>query len=232
MKIISIEKKDMKSYGKACSADVHCIHVKILDVQARTTTIIENISDSSWINNLDAVEKASYTARAKKTIAKLVNEILNGTVSVVTAELGEYLVSESAREALRSSYDHKIIPLAELWKEKVSGNPGFDFHTETPTNFIAFGEAKYRSKINPHTIAIEQIVGFINDGKDIMELVDLKNFASAKATSNALDMKKAFVAAFSINGVSYKEIFDTAINSKAIDPLLIYPEIFIIGIEI
>lgn len=232
MKIITYSIVDMTEYGKMSKADVFCIHVKVLDIEGRVKKIIASISDTSWINGLDAIEGASYAARAKKTIKKLVEEVLAGTISMVTSDLGEYIVSDTAQQTLKDTCGHTLIPLAELWKEKISGNPGFDFHTETPTRFIAFGEAKYRSNINPHTIAIEQIVTFIEDEKDIMELADLKHFSSEEASGNVIQEKKAFVAAFSLNGKNYKTIFDTALTSKSIDPLLNYPEIYLVGIEI
>ena len=86
--------------------------------------------------------------------------------------------------------------LQKLWKEKISGNPGFDFHTETPTEFIAFGEAKYRAASNAYNLALKQIKDFIQEKKDLKELSDLKNFVGAKAISNISNLNlKAFIAA-------------------------------------
>ena len=168
----------------------------------------------------------------KKQLKKLVNEIFNKVNNTVTEEFGEYLVSISAKDILITKLDHKNIPLAELWKEKISGNPGFDFHTESPSYLITFGEAKYSSSINPHTHALSQIVDFINEKKDEADLIHLRNFASCKAVENAMNQKKAFVAAFSLNGTQFERIFNTVLTSSRIEPLLEYPELYIIGVEI
>lgn len=232
MEIVNIEKIDMTNYGKTAIADVFKIHVRIDDVEEKAKHLIKTISDKSWISELDIVDQISYEARAERTIEKLVTEIFEKVDTVVNEEFGEYLVSESARDSLCDNFRHIKLPLAEIWKEKKSGNPGFDFHTESPSKLLSFGEAKYSNSTNPHTIAINQIVGFIAENKDKMELTDLRHFCSKEAIINAINGNKAFVAAFSINGQNYDRIFDTAFNSDAINQLLNYNELYIIGIEV
>jgi len=232
MEIKSIERIDMNDFGKTSKGAVYKIHVKILDIERRAKDIILSISNDSWIKNLGVVEQLSYSARAKKTIKKLVSEIFEKVESSVTEEFGEYLVSESAKDSLIKHFEHTHIPLAEMWKEKKTGNPGFDFHTESSSNLISFGEAKFSSNSNPHTLALNQIVGFIEDGKDTMELVDLKNFSSPQAIENAVKGSKAYIAAFSVNGQQYDRIFKTAIESDGLGKLLDFPELYIIGVEV
>jgi hypothetical protein len=232
MEIISIGKVNMTDYGKTSMGEVYKIHVKINDVELRAKEIIQSISDSSWISSLGIIEQLSYSARAKKTIEKLVKEIFEKVDTVVTEEFGEYLVSESAKDSLINHMSHTSIPLAEMWKEKKTGNPGFDFHTESPSNLISFGEAKYNSNSNPHTVAINQIVGFIKDGKDTMELVDLKNFTTTEAINNAIIGQRAYIAAFSINGQQYDRIFKTAFESEGFEKLLGFSELYLIGVEV
>lgn len=232
MEIVNIEKIDMTKYGKIAKGDVYKIHVRIDNVEERAKDLIKAISDKSWINGLDIVDQISYDARAGRTIIKLVTEIFEKVDTVVTEEFGEYLVSESARDSLCDNFRHIKLPLAEIWKEKKTGNPGFDFHTESQSQLISFGEAKYSSSTNPHTVAINQIVGFIAENKDKMELTDLKHFCSKDAITNAINGNKAFVAAFSVNGQQYNRIFDTALNSEGFEQLLNYPELYIIGVEV
>jgi hypothetical protein len=232
MEIKRIEIIDMSKFGKTAKGLVYCIHIKISDIESHAKEIINSISDTSWIKRLGVIEQKSYNARALQTINKLVTEIFEKVESVVSQEFGEYLVSISAKDTLKNNLDHKDIPLSELWKEKISGNPGFDFHTESPTKLISFGEAKYSSSSNPHSDAVNQIVGFIQNKKDEMELIDLKYFTSKEAIENALDEKKGFVAAFSINGKQYDRIFNTILKSDDIDPLLDFPEFYLIGVEI
>lgn len=232
MEIVKIDRIDMSNYGKVAKGDVYKIHVRIDDVEERAKEIIQRVSDMSWITRLDVIDQISYEARAQETIKKLITEIFEKVESVVNDEFGEYLVSESARDSLHQNFNHTIIPLAEIWKEKKSGNPGFDFHTETSNSLISFGEAKFSSSLNPHTIAINQIVGFIDKNKDKMELADLRRFCSQEALENAISGQKAFVAAFSINGKQYDRIFNTAIESEGFERLLDYPELYLIGVEV
>lgn len=194
--------------------------------------MIKIVSDDSWINRLGAVEKVSYEARAERTITKIVDEILLKVDSKVNEEFGEFMISSSAQTVLEETYSHKKVPLAELLKEKITGNPGFDFHSESETELIAFGEAKYSGIRNTASIAMNQISRFILLKKDLAELVDLKNFTTEKAINNALAGEKAYVAAFSINARKPKLIFENAIKSDAIKPLLKYPELYLIGIEL
>ncbi|MBS2098860.1 hypothetical protein [Carboxylicivirga linearis] len=232
MEIINIENIDMSKYGKIAKGSVYKIHVRIDDIEERAKELIKTISDKSWISGLDIIEQISYEARAEKTITKLVTEIFEKVDNVVTEEFGEYLVSESARDSLCDNFKHIKLPLAEIWKEKKTGNPGFDFHTESESKLLSFGEAKYSSSSNPHTDAINQIVGFIAKNKDKMELTDLKHFCSKEAVGNAIKGHKAYVAAFSVNGQQYDRIFDTALNSKGFEELLGFPELYIIGVEV
>lgn len=229
MKIINALNVDM---GPECACNVYQIHIKIVDIAERAKVITDSISDKSWISKLDAVDRKSYEARAAGTIKKLVDNILAKVTDQVTEDFGEYLVSDSASAALADVHKHSRIALAELWKEQVSGNPGFDFHTECPASLICYGEAKYKSTGSPYTVAINQIRDFISDKKDQMELVDLKCLVSSAAIQNALDDKKAFIAAFSLNAVDKDEIFRKAIQKVVGASLLTHNELYLIGVEI
>lgn len=232
MNIIGANKIDLSLFGKTGLCDLYRLHVKIDDINSIASNMIISISDNCWINKLDAVSKMSFTARAQGTVKKIVDDILSCVDNLVTSDFGEYLVSYSTQQALSTTYNHNIIPLAELWKEKVTGNPGFDFHTESLSNLIFFGEAKYNKNQTPHTIALNQISSFIKDKKDDMELVDLKHFVNEGSIENAVNGKRGYVAAFSLSGKDFDKMFKTAIESDAIDNLLHYPEVFLVGIEI
>ncbi|MDH3324618.1 MAG: hypothetical protein OEL89_03200, partial [Candidatus Peregrinibacteria bacterium] len=56
-------------------------------------------------------------------------------------------------------------------------------------------------------------------------------FASEEAIEKSLDGKRAYVAAFSINSKNPEKIIKNVLKSEAIDSLLNFPEIYIIGIE-
>ncbi|WP_373034024.1 hypothetical protein [Sulfurovum sp.] len=232
MKIISCKNENMNDHGKSTTCNVYSIHVKINDIGTRAKEMILTLSDTSWINKLDFIPKTSYEARAERTIEKLIHDILMKVANDVTAEFGEFLISVSAQDVLESNFKHSKIPLAELLKEKVSGNPGFDFHTESATNLIAFGEAKYSGIVNKHNTAIKQIKEFIDLRKDDAELVDLQHFVTLEAIENYKLTRKAYVAAFSINDKDPTSVIHKALTSKHIDHLLAHKELYIIGIEI
>ena len=72
------------------------------------------------------------------------------------------MVSELAREAIVSELNYLDIPLAELLGKKISGNPGFDFHSQNnATNTVIFGEAKYVTAHSGYPRAIDQIKAFV-----------------------------------------------------------------------
>jgi len=231
MEIVEIKKEDMLIHGKTTDCLVHKLHIVIKDIPSYVADLIKTIKDTGWITKLGAVEQVTFDARSKRTIEKIVNDILLKVENVVTAEFGEFMVSSSAQRALNEGLGHVQVPLAELWKEKVIGNPGFDFHTESTGNLIAFGEAKYSGSINPHGIAIDQILDFISLEKDKAELTDVQNFVSKVAVGKFLEGHRAFVAAFSINGDAQK-VLDRVLRSKKIEGLLNYPEVYLIGVEV
>lgn len=232
MKVISQYPINPKDYSYSCSCKVYYIHVKIEDITEQAKILKNDFLDKSWINSLDIATQKSYETRANATISKLIKNVLDKVDNKITEEFGEILVSTSAKDVLCTNYNHKKIPLAELWKEKASGNPGFDFHTETPTELIAFGEAKYRNTINAYSFALEQIKDFIQNKKDLAELSDLKNFIGKKALSNITSLNlKAFIAAFSLHTNNDELIINHIMQNSHIRDLLRHPELYIIGVE-
>lgn len=225
-------KVNPKDYGYDGNCIVTYTHVKITSIKQRAQIIKNDFLDMSWINKLDFVTKRAYERRANETISKLIKNVLDKVEDTITKEFGEILVSTSAKDILCTHYNHKKIPLAELWKEKISGNPGFDFHTETPTELIAFGEAKYRNQSNAYNKAFEQLGDFIKNEKDLKELSDLENFVGNKALSNIVHLNlRAFVAAFSIYSKNDKLIINNIMENQYIKDLLCHPELYIIGVE-
>ena len=195
--------------------------------------MITLLSNQSWIEQLDVIDAPSYEARATRTIEKIVNTILSDVSDKVTEEVGEFMISSTAQSALETTYEHSLIPLAELLKEKVTGNPAFDFHTESPSKLIAFGEAKFSGvRTSTYTLAMKQIGDFIILKKDVAEVADLRRFTTKEAATKAVTGEKAFTAAFSINAKNPQKIFDNAIKHELILPLLSHEELYLIGIEI
>ncbi|WP_391091287.1 hypothetical protein [Vibrio sp. NH-UV-68] len=221
---------DMTPFGVETS--VHSILINIENIKARAEEMISIIEDICWLKDLGPVQKVSYEARATRTITKLVDNILKKVEDEVTEEFGEFMISASAQEALVAAFGHVKVPLAELLKEKITGNPGFDFHTETQDALIAFGEAKYSGKINPYRNALEQIRDFINLKKHDAELVDLQHFVSEEAVNNHLEKKTSYVAAFSINSKKPISIISNAFDSDYLKDILNEKEIYLIGVTV
>lgn len=229
---VKCSKIDLSKMGISSSCDVYYLDVEIDDVASKVKEMITLVSNTSWINKLSVVAQASYSARSERTITKILQEILAKVdISNITADFGEFMVSSTAQEVLVKHYKHTSLPLAELLKEKNSGNPGFDFHTESNTSLIIFGEAKYSASNNTHTIAMRQITQFIDLKKDIAEFVDLEHFISPKAITSAIANTKGFAAAFSI-GDENKYDLKKVISSKHFTTLLSNSELYLIGIKI
>jgi hypothetical protein len=232
MEIKYSKKIDMSLYGKTTACNVYCIHVKVKDINASAKTIIKTITDISWISKLSTIPQITFEATSKRTILKLVNGILRKVKGTVTEDFGEYLISFTAQNSLETVHSHIKLPLAELLKEKVSGNPGFDYHTESHLNNIIFGEAKYSGTETPRADALDQISKFIDLQKDDAELNTIQYFVSKTAITNYTSNKKGYVAAFSLNSENVNLIFRNALQSEVIDKLICYPELYIIAIEV
>ena len=119
MKLVKLEKVNLSEYNKTSDCDVYIMHVKIDDIRKRADEITNTIRDDSWIEKLTPDLKLAYRARARKTINKIINNILVKVKDVVTEDFGEYLVSMTAKDALREYKEHKDIPLAELLGKKL-----------------------------------------------------------------------------------------------------------------
>lgn len=233
---ISVEIIETKSINcNDCSnnkCSVTYIRVKINDIQGQAEKIMVQILDNSWLSEFEnEIDKASFITRAKPTIEILTN-ILKEVGNEIGAEFGEFLISSVAQATLETNYNHKKIPLAEIWKEKAKGNPGFDFHTIDLNNILFYGEAKYNSTENAYSKAISQISKFISKKKDIMELTDLQKLSSNVTSKHLQKNAKGYVAAFSLHN-NFDNIFATIQNNKNLkQSLLKYPELFFIGIEV
>lgn len=222
-----------KSMALVESCEVHSVHVIISDVPDIIKKVFENISDTSWIENLENVAaKKSFAIAAKRTISRLALKVFNGDDDALTEHTGEYVVSVTALNALRQEYNHKTLPLSELWKEQVAGNPSFDFHSVCPKSMLLFGESKYSGKRNPHGVALTQIKEFIEQEKDITDLVGIERFVGVHPIKRFEDGFKMYAAAFSVNAKNASQIMKNAAKSEKAKPLFCHNGLFLIGIEL
>lgn len=232
MKVVYNEEFNIPDVSSKNCCSVHLIHVQIDDIDIRAKEMIERTLDTSWLNKMDVVDKIAFTACSERTIRKFVEEILNEVHGDVDIEFGEIMISDTAQCVLKIKKNHKILPLADLIKERVSGNGGFDFHTESQNKIAVYGEAKYSGSSTRYADALKQINNFIDDEKDIAELITIQHFISAEACKNVVANIKGYTAAFSIHAKNPKTIFDNAIKSSHFVSLLKYKEIYLIGVEV
>lgn len=184
------------------------IRISIDNLQEIVTEIIRIIADVSWIEGLTSISKESFIARAQPTIDTLIKELTNYLESCdnkMIKTIGETVVSVSARSVIERSLQYRALPIAELIKQKVRGNPGFDFHHEKDELMIVFGEAKYVSNSNAYNRAISQIVKFIADKKHLKDIPDIERFVSPSVSNNIHSCQSdrdrfCYSAAFSIVG--------------------------------
>ncbi|MBO5435681.1 hypothetical protein J6A31_07800 [bacterium] len=233
MKLINLEKVNLSEYNKISNCEVYILHVKVDDIRKRADDITSTLRNTSWIENLTSDLRLTYEARARRTINKIINNILVKVKDAVTEDFGEYLVSMTAKDALREYKKHQDIPLAELLGKKKSGNSGFDFHSISQNNIISFGEAKYSGYETPYTEALSQVCDFIDEEKDYADILHLRNFAPEESIKKLTYGEKAFAAAFSLNAKRTKQIFNNILKrSEHFDNLLAYKELYLIGVEV
>ena len=156
MELIQMDVMDMSELSKRSEGKIYSLAICISNVEERVTEMYNTVTDTSWLKPLDIIDELTYSSRSQPTIDKVVNEILNNVQSELSEEFGEYMVSDTALSALKEYLRHLRLPLAELIKEKISGNPGFDFHSEATEAVITFGEAKYSGVSNAHGRALRQ----------------------------------------------------------------------------
>lgn len=127
MNIIDFRKICFDKHNRA-----YFLRVQPDDLKVTLSQIFYVLSDLSWISNFDEdYIRESFQERAKATLADIYAKITTSSTDEVSSDAGEYVVSELAREAIVDKLGYLDIPLAELYNKKKSGNPGFDFHSQS-----------------------------------------------------------------------------------------------------
>ena len=203
------------------------------DLKDTLSQIFYVLSNLSWISNFDEdYIRESFQERAKATLADIYAKITTSSTDEVSSDAGEYVVSELAREAIVDKLGYLDIPLAELYNKKKSGNPGFDFHSQSLDEVIIFGEAKYLDDRNAYGSGLKQVVRFISDKKDIKDLADLRDFCSQNALSSVSKGMKGFAVAFSAKSTPSDTLVSNIIKNKDFISLLQHQEIIIVAVNI
>lgn len=197
---------DSNSYNikinKIIEPNVRLIRVQPNNLNTTLGDILNTLSSMCWISQMSDVLKQAYHVRAQATIDKLNDDFTNGTVSEIISNTGEYIVSELTRSSIVNELDYMDIPLGELFKQKASGNPGFDIFTVNKNEQILFGEAKYVANVNAYNNAMEQINRFIEEKRDLSDIIDLEHFNIGNAIRNASNGNRGFIAGFSSTKIS------------------------------
>lgn len=217
------------------NCEIHCVVIEIDGAEDLTNVVnsmSQEIADTSWITKLPTFFRSVYNANAPKTIDRIVNEILGKVASGLNEKIGEYLVSFSAQQALVTLFNHYRLPLAEIMKEQLSNNPGFDFHTISHKNNLIHGEAKYGGNDTRWSDATNQISGFIDENKHEGEQGWFYPFMNETVIANINAGKRGFTAAFSMHAKNEKVIFRHVLESDASKKIAKYEEYYLIAVVI
>lgn len=195
--------------------------------------IFRVISDKSWINKFDkSVIRKSYENRVNKTVEIIEKKLKTHNSDKITTSVGEYIVSILAKQAIVNNLNYLDIPVDELWKIQRSGNPGFDFHSESLDNLIIFGESKYVGNTNAYNDALKQICEFVNTKKDLDEIAELRDFVSDTSLANFEIDKKGYAAAFSATSIDTKDLISNILKNKRFKELIKYDELILVAVDI
>lgn len=227
--------QDLTEHGVEGGPRVRFLRVEVNNTEPTVRSIIEAIADTSWVSSLvDDLIKQSFLKCAEPTIKKLSDDLTEAIDCGATNDIGEYVVSMVARYIIEATYSYRALPLAEVIKEKVSGNPGFDYHHENSGLVVLFGEAKYKTGLNAYNSAFKQVVDFIKDGKDLKEVALLSHFMSEGAKTNLMNGRKGYSAAFSTSGKSFDStaLINNIKSNAYFNTLLGHEELLIIAVDI
>lgn len=214
-------------------SNVIFIRIEPSDLKVTINDIISSLNNLSWIETFDEEYiKNSFKIRANATAEYLSSQLKHFQQDKVTTEIGETVVSELSRLAIVNELDYLDIPLAELFKQKLSGNHGFDFFSETLSQFIVFGEAKYVSKSNGYGRALEQIERFIMEERDTSDLNDIDKFVSKISLNNHTQNDKAFACAFSATRIETETLIEHILNNANFNKIKHHKEIILIAVNV
>ena len=213
--------------------DVKMLRVKLDNLSELVKEIIINISDLSWINNFsNEALRIGFIERSKQTIEKITRKLEKNIEDPKINEIGEIVISNVARLIVESTYDYYVLPLAELIKEKISNNPGFDYHFVNNNEIPIFGEAKYSAGDNAYGRALSQVVDFINEKKDRKEIPILKEFMTEPVIKNIIMENKGYSISFSATNIDNKKLFYNVMQNKDFKQLLKYKEILVVAVDV
>lgn len=228
MKILDYRKIDTINHDRT-----YFIRIDPEDLSLTVMEIINALNNVSWISSFDKEYlKKSFYKRAKDTADYLADNLKIDADDKVTSDTGEYVVSELAREAMVKKMGYLDIPLGEIFKEQVIGNPGFDIYSGTKDELIIFGEAKYVRASNAYGRAMEQVDRFIEEGQDVSDFADIAHFYLPSFLENAENGKKAYAVAFSSKATSTEKLINGIMSNSHYSALSMQEEIIYVAVNV
>ncbi len=223
----------MKNIDTENHSRVVFIRVEPIDLQSTLKNIIDMLFNLSWINQFDEeYVRDSFKERAVPTIMDITQKLKAASTEKISSDAGEYVVSEVSRNAIVNQLKYLSIPLSELYSKQVSGNPGFDFHTQNDCEILIFGEAKYLCDRNAYGTGLKQVVNFIKDKKDIKDISDLRDFIKPAVLVKATQGIKGFAVGFSAKEISSDQLIENIKRNQEYKELLAYEEIVLVAVNI
>lgn len=210
----------------------HLLRVKPEDISVTLSQIIQELSDLSWLNTLEFLPvRESFKSRAQKTCNELKIKLLSSdNQEDILSDAGEYIVSCLSKNALVNILGHKNIPLMELIGRKKTGNPGFDFYTESNEILVA-GEAKYVKESNAYNSSLKQINQFISENKHKDDIGLLFFVASEKSLENMNNDRFNVCAAFSSTSIETKILEENIKNNDEFKKALTYSNVYLVAVD-
>ena len=212
------------------------VRIKIDDYRQLLSTVLASLEDRTWISTfIKDYLRASFERRLDGTLKKLTPIFSNISNPKLLHDTGEKVVSESARMTVVQTYGYSNIPLAELFKQQIDGNPGFDFYSENCEElYILFGEAKYLANSNAYNSALKQILEF-RDGEEqklIVDLADLDKFCNERSIEKANNKECGFIAAFKCTEIQTDQLIKNIQENDSYKALMDSKELILIAVEI
>ena len=193
--------------------------------------VLSSISDETWLSRFsqNVALMKSYRRRLEITARDIEEKFSKEKESEITKISGEKVVSELARKSVIESLKYADIPLGEVLKEMKTGNPGFDFFSESIDGIPLFGEAKYVNGSNAYGKALKQILEFVEEYKDEADFANINEFISKVGREKMGKGIRGVMAGFSalstpsadlIDGIK-RNIHYQAINLKSSEIILV-----------
>ena len=218
--------------NKIIEPNVRFIRVHPNDLKITLGYILASLSSMCWISKMSEDLRLGYEVRAQSTIEKLNEEFTKGSDSEIISNTGEYVVSELTRSAIVNELNYLDIPLGEFFKQKASGNPGFDIFTVNTNDQILFGEAKFVAKANPYNNAIKQVNRFVSEKRDLSDIPDLVPFTTREARIKANSGDRGLIAGFSSTTISNEELEQNIKDNDAYKALPKDKEIICVAVDV